>query len=42
MKRRKLAWAERLLYWLERRRGERFSVLDGRRNGIETSALPVE
>jgi uncharacterized Rossmann fold enzyme len=34
-KRRKLAWAERLLYWLERRRGERFSVLDGRREGVE-------
>ncbi|EMA41526.1 6-hydroxymethylpterin diphosphokinase MptE-like protein [Halococcus hamelinensis] len=40
-KRRKLAWAERLLYWLEQRRGERFSVLDGRREGIDTSALPV-
>jgi uncharacterized Rossmann fold enzyme len=34
-KRRKLAWAERLLHWLERRRGERFSVLDGRREGID-------
>jgi uncharacterized Rossmann fold enzyme len=31
MKRRKLAWAERLLRWLECRRGERFAVLDGRR-----------
>jgi len=41
-KRRKLAWAERLLYWLERRRDERFAVLDGRRDGIDTSALPVE
>ena len=41
-KRRKLAWAERLLYWLERRRGERFAVLDGRREGIDASALPVE
>ncbi|ACV48875.1 MULTISPECIES: 6-hydroxymethylpterin diphosphokinase MptE-like protein [Halomicrobium] len=41
-KRRKLDWAERLLYWLERRRGERFDVLDGRRGGIDTSALPVE
>jgi hypothetical protein len=40
-KRRKLAWAERLLYWLERRRDERFDVLDGRREGIDTSALPV-
>ncbi|MFD1512599.1 6-hydroxymethylpterin diphosphokinase MptE-like protein [Halomarina rubra] len=41
-KRRKLAWAERLLYWLERRRDERFVVLDGRRDAIDTSALPVE
>ncbi|CQH56262.1 6-hydroxymethyl-7,8-dihydropterin pyrophosphokinase MptE [Halobacterium hubeiense] len=37
-KAKKLAWAERLLYWLERRRGERFDVLDGRRDGID--ALP--
>ncbi|WP_122088495.1 6-hydroxymethylpterin diphosphokinase MptE-like protein [Halalkalicoccus subterraneus] len=35
MKARKLRWAERLLYWLETRRGERFAVLDGRRDGIE-------
>jgi len=41
-KRRKLAWAERLLYWLERRRDDRFAVLDGRREAIDTSALPVE
>jgi hypothetical protein len=34
MKRRKLRWAERLLHWLERRRGERFGLLDGRREGI--------
>jgi hypothetical protein len=34
-KARKLAWAERLLHWLERRRDERFSVLDGRRDGID-------
>ncbi|PSQ11756.1 hypothetical protein BRC99_06155 [Halobacteriales archaeon QS_7_69_60] len=34
-KRRKLAWAERLLRWLELRRGERFGVLDGRREGVE-------
>ncbi|WP_246988478.1 6-hydroxymethylpterin diphosphokinase MptE-like protein [Halorientalis marina] len=40
MKRRKLVWAERLLYWLERRRGERFAVLDGRRDGIDTAAVP--
>jgi len=41
LKRRKLVWAERLLYWLERRRGERFGVLDGRRETIDTSALPI-
>ncbi|QOS11923.1 hypothetical protein DEQ92_18620 [Haloferax sp. Atlit-6N] len=35
MKAQKLRWAERLLRWLERRRGERFSVLDGRRDGID-------
>ena len=40
-KRRKLVWAERLLYWLERRRGERFALLDGRREGIDAGALPV-
>lgn len=34
-KRRKLEWAERLLYWLERRRGDRFGVLDGRRDAID-------
>ncbi|PSP19690.1 hypothetical protein BRC62_01790 [Halobacteriales archaeon QH_10_67_13] len=33
-KERKLAWAERLLYWLERRRGERFDLLDGRRESL--------
>ncbi|MFB6256280.1 MAG: 6-hydroxymethylpterin diphosphokinase MptE-like protein [Haloplanus sp.] len=27
----KLRWAERLLAWLERRRGDRFDLLDGRR-----------
>ncbi|ELZ27450.1 hypothetical protein C475_06010 [Halosimplex carlsbadense 2-9-1] len=41
MKARKLVWAERLLRWLEIRRGERFAVLDGRREGIDESALPV-
>jgi len=41
MKARKLDWAERLLYWLERRRDERFDVLDGRRDGIDTSVLPL-
>lgn len=30
----KLAWAERLIHWLEHRRGEQFSVLDGRRGDI--------
>jgi uncharacterized Rossmann fold enzyme len=34
-KARKLQWAERLLYWLERRRGEQFGVLDGRRSAIQ-------
>ncbi|APW98979.1 hypothetical protein CHINAEXTREME_14880 [Halobiforma lacisalsi AJ5] len=40
IKARKLEWAERLLYWLESRREERFGVLDGRRDGIETGPLP--
>jgi uncharacterized Rossmann fold enzyme len=40
LKRKKLEWAERLLRWLERRRGERFDVLDGRRQGIDESVLP--
>lgn len=40
-KRRKLVWAERLLHWLERRREERFPVLDGRRDAIDTADLPV-
>ena len=34
-KARKLRWAERLLRYLEKRRDERFAVLDGRRDGIE-------
>jgi len=33
-KRRKLRWAERLLAWLERRRDERFPLLDGRRESL--------
>jgi uncharacterized Rossmann fold enzyme len=37
-KARKLRWAERLLSWLEQRRGERFDVLDGRRDAIESVA----
>jgi len=40
LKRRKIVWAERLLRWLERRRQERFDVLDGRRDGIDESVLP--
>jgi uncharacterized Rossmann fold enzyme len=40
LKRRKLVWAERLLRWLERRRGEQFDVLAGRRDGIDESMLP--
>ncbi|MFW6384962.1 MAG: 6-hydroxymethylpterin diphosphokinase MptE-like protein [Halodesulfurarchaeum sp.] len=35
-KRRKLAWAERLLLLLERRRGERFELLEGRRDRIRS------
>ena len=34
LKARKLQWAEQLLYWLERRRGDRFDVLDGRRGSL--------
>ena len=34
MKAEKLRWAERLLYWLESRRGDRFDVLDGRREDL--------
>ncbi|QSG02628.1 6-hydroxymethylpterin diphosphokinase MptE-like protein [Natranaeroarchaeum sulfidigenes] len=41
VKRQKLAWAERLLYWLETRRDERFAVLDGRRGRIDTTDLPL-
>ena len=40
-KRRKLRWAERLLYWLELRRDEEFAVLDGRRHDVDTSPLPI-
>jgi len=38
-KAKKLAWAERLLHWLESRRGEHFDVLDGRRDGVDS--VPV-
>lgn len=41
MKQRKLRWAERLLLWLERRRDEQFTVLEGRRGSIDDSVLPV-
>jgi len=34
LKARKLRWAEHLLFWLERRRGDRFGVLDGRRDSL--------
>ncbi|UPW00028.1 DUF115 domain-containing protein [Halorussus gelatinilyticus] len=37
VKAKKLAWAERLLRWLELRRDERFDVLDGRRERIEAA-----
>lgn len=40
-KRRKLEWAERLLYWLEMRRDDRFEVLDGRRDEIDVAQLPI-
>jgi uncharacterized Rossmann fold enzyme len=39
-KAKKLRWAERLLHWLERRRGEQFGVLDGRRGDINAEWLP--
>lgn len=39
MKAKKLDWAERLLFWLETRRGEQFDILDGRREGL---TLPTE
>ena len=35
MKLKKLRWAERLLFVLERRRDETFSVLDGRRDALD-------
>ncbi|QLG47727.1 6-hydroxymethylpterin diphosphokinase MptE-like protein [Natrinema halophilum] len=41
-KARKLEWAERLLYWLETRRMDHFSILDGRRDGIVTDGIPIE
>lgn len=34
LKARKLQWAEQLLYWLEQQRGDRFEILDGRRESL--------
>jgi len=42
MKHRKLEWAETLLFWLENRRDERFEMLDGRRDGIDATAFPMD
>ncbi|GGJ03821.1 hypothetical protein GCM10008995_12070 [Halobellus salinus] len=39
-KARKLRWAERLLHLLERRRGDRFAVLDGRRGAVDPIPTP--
>jgi uncharacterized Rossmann fold enzyme len=39
-KAKKLRWAERLLRWLEVRRGEKFQILDGRRAGTDVSDFP--
>ena len=39
-KARKLRWAERLLHLLERHRGERFDVLDGRRGAVDPIPMP--
>ncbi|WP_254862920.1 6-hydroxymethylpterin diphosphokinase MptE-like protein [Halovivax gelatinilyticus] len=41
-KAKKLVWAQRLLYVLERRRNERFGVLDGRRSEIDVQSLPID
>lgn len=38
-KRTKLDWAARLLRWLERRRGERFGPLEGRRAALDEDPL---
>ncbi|WP_144798949.1 6-hydroxymethylpterin diphosphokinase MptE-like protein [Halorubrum depositum] len=40
-KAKKLDWAARLLRWLERRRGERFGILDGRREGADAALDPI-
>lgn len=39
-KRAKLGWAARLLHWLECHRGERFSILDDRREELDIAAFP--
>ncbi|MFB6137618.1 MAG: 6-hydroxymethylpterin diphosphokinase MptE-like protein [Halobacteriaceae archaeon] len=39
-KARKLRWAARLLRWLERRRGEAFALLDGRRDHLDLEWQP--
>jgi uncharacterized Rossmann fold enzyme len=41
MKARKLDWAARLLRWLERRRGERFGILDGRRSELDDALAAI-
>jgi hypothetical protein len=41
-KAKKLVWAERLLYWLERRRDERFELLDGRRATLPKVELQAD
>jgi hypothetical protein len=41
MKAQKLDWAARLLRWLERRRGERFGILDGRRETTDATLDPI-
>jgi uncharacterized Rossmann fold enzyme len=41
MKAKKLEWAARLLRWLERRRGERFGILDGRREAADAALEPI-
>jgi len=41
LKARKLTWAARLLRWLERRRDERFDILDGRRAELDVALEAV-
>lgn len=42
VKAKKLAWAARLLHWLEERRDERFSLLDGRRSELAPVPSPLD